>query len=257
MSPTIDNDKPSRRSPITLSPLEVPKASDVLAHELRERILEGEFEEGTALPPERDLVQQAGMSRTTVREALRILEVQGLVRIKAGRAGGAFVQRPDRQSMADSAALLIRGRQIRSAALMETREALEPECAYLAARYRTDADMEEIEAANRAIAEPDTDLAHFLEANLRWHLAVATASHNEILAGLMIALSQAIYRLTESEGVVDETVRQETLRAHDRVTDAIRDGDGDAARRRMSRHVRAYAESVNVEDDRGIPLDQY
>ena len=71
------------RSSVQLGPMKVPKASDVLANELRERILSGEFAEGTALPPERDLVTQTRMSRTTVREALRILEVQGLVRIRA------------------------------------------------------------------------------------------------------------------------------------------------------------------------------
>jgi DNA-binding FadR family transcriptional regulator len=76
------------RSAVQLSPIDVPKASDVLVHDLRERILRGEFAEGTALPPERELVVQTRMSRTTVREALRILEVQGLVRIRAGRAGG-------------------------------------------------------------------------------------------------------------------------------------------------------------------------
>jgi len=93
--------------------MEVPKASDVLANELRERILSGEYVEGTPLPPERELVVQTGMSRTTVREALRILEVQGLIRIKAGRAGGAFVRRPGEESVASSLELLIRGRQIR------------------------------------------------------------------------------------------------------------------------------------------------
>src|SRR5205807_9560367 len=65
-----------------------------------ERILRGDFPEGTALPPERELVSQTRMSRTTVREALRILEVQGLVRIKTGRAGGAYVYRPGEESMA-------------------------------------------------------------------------------------------------------------------------------------------------------------
>jgi GntR family transcriptional regulator, transcriptional repressor for pyruvate dehydrogenase complex len=77
-----------------LSPMQVPKASDVLANDLRERILRGEFPAGTSLPPERDMVAQAQMSRTTVREALRILQVQGLIRIKTGRSGGAYVQRP-------------------------------------------------------------------------------------------------------------------------------------------------------------------
>src|SRR5215218_9284263 len=100
------------RSSNQLSPMEVPKASDVLANGLRERILSGELSEGTPLPPERELVTQTRMSRTTVREALRILEVQGLIRIKAGRAGGAFVQRPGEESVAKTLDLLIRGRQI-------------------------------------------------------------------------------------------------------------------------------------------------
>ena len=72
--------------PVRLAPMQVPKASDVLANDLRERILSGEFPEGTSLPPERDMVVQTQMSRTTVREALRILEVQGLVRIRTGRS---------------------------------------------------------------------------------------------------------------------------------------------------------------------------
>ena len=77
------------RSTVLLKPVDVPKASDVLARELRERILSGELVEGTALPAERELVKQTQMSRATVREALRILEVQNLVRVRAGRAGGA------------------------------------------------------------------------------------------------------------------------------------------------------------------------
>ena len=81
------------------------------------------------------------MSRSTVREALRILEVQGLVRIKTGRSGGAFVQRPGGESVASSVSLLIRGRQVRMAALLETREAIEPACAQLAAKYRTDDEL--------------------------------------------------------------------------------------------------------------------
>jgi len=91
--PAISGSGPQRRA-VRLTPLQVPKASDVLADDLRERILRGDFPEGTALPPERELVNQTRMSRATIREALRILEVQGLVRIKTGRAGGAYVSRP-------------------------------------------------------------------------------------------------------------------------------------------------------------------
>src|SRR3954471_12837074 len=167
------------RSAIQLSPMNVPKGSDVLANELRERILSGEYPEGTPLPPERELVVQTRMSRTTVREALRILEVQGLIRIKAGRAGGAFVQKPGEESVASSLELLIRGRQIRLASVHETREAIEPSCARLAALHRTAGDLKRLDAANEAIAAGG-DLDTFLRANVDWHIAVATAGQNEI-----------------------------------------------------------------------------
>nr|PZM95904.1 MAG: FadR family transcriptional regulator [Thermocrispum agreste] len=231
------------RRPVKLSPMQVPKASDVLANDLRERILRGEFPEGTALPPERDLVAQTQMSRTTVREALRILEVQGLVQIRTGRSGGAFVQRPGEAAIANSVSLTIRGRRIRLAALMETREAIEPSCARLAARYRTDEDLEALERANAAMTL-DSPLADFLTANIDWHVAVAQASHNELLIGFMRALSRAIYESTDNSAFVDAEVRKETIRAHRLIIDAIRDRDPEAAVRRMSRHVHVYADSA-------------
>src|ERR1700747_630467 len=92
--PLASKDGPNRQ-PVRLTPLPVPKASEGLADDLRERILLGEFPEGTALPTERDLVAQTQMSRATVREALRILEGQGLISIKTGRAGGDYVQTTD------------------------------------------------------------------------------------------------------------------------------------------------------------------
>jgi DNA-binding FadR family transcriptional regulator len=229
--------------------MQVPKASDVLADDLRERILRGEFPEGTALPPERELVTQTRMSRTTVREALRILEVQGLVTIRTGRAGGAFVQRPGGESVASSVNLVIRGRQIRIAALMETREALEPSCAELAARHRTDEDLDALDAANAAMAA-DGALADFLQANIDWHLAVATAGHNELLSGFMLAISRAIYAATDNSAFVDVEVQRTTAAAHRSITEAIRQQDPEAAARRMKRHVHAYAEEISSVEER-------
>src|SRR6202046_1810125 len=203
MEPSATSSAPTR-STLLLKPVDVPKASDVLAREIRERILSGELVEGTALPAERELVKQTQMSRATVREALRILEVQNLVRVRAGRAGGAFVQRPTGKSMANSVSMLIRGQRIKLADLMETREALEPFCAELAARNRTDDD----------IADPDADLPAFLQANLDWHVGVAVAGHNELLIGFMTALSQAIYAGTENATFIDSAVRAVTSQAH-------------------------------------------
>ncbi|MGW6356336.1 FadR/GntR family transcriptional regulator [Streptomyces sp. NPDC055092] len=235
---------------IQLTPVEVPKASDVLAGELRERILTGEFPEGSALPPERELVVQTEMSRATIREALRILEVQGLVKVKIGRGGGAFVQRPGKDSVANTVSLLIRGRQIRLSSLLQTREAIEPYCARLAAENRTDDDLAALDAANEAIADADSVLSAFLQANVDWHVAVATASHNELLTGFMTALSRAIYAATENERFVDAEVRRLAARAHRSITKAIRDSDPDAAVRRMTRHVHSYADALLAVDER-------
>jgi GntR family transcriptional regulator, transcriptional repressor for pyruvate dehydrogenase complex len=243
---------PARSNVVLFEPVDVPKASDVLAHQLRERILTGELPEGTALPAERELVKQTRMSRATVREALRILEVQNLVRVRAGRAGGAFVQRPTTQSMANSVTMLIRGQKIRLADLMETREALEPFCAELAARKRTDDDLAVLDRANETLADPGADLPAFLQANLDWHVGVARAGHNELLIGFMTALSGGIYAGTENAAFVDDTVRAETQRSHRSITNAIRSRDADAAGRRMQRHVHAYAKAALAMDEREV-----
>jgi GntR family transcriptional repressor for pyruvate dehydrogenase complex len=245
----VETGSRSTRRPVQLSPMQVPKASDVLADDLRERILRGEFPEGTALPPERELVAQTRMSRTTVREALRILEVQDLVQIRTGRAGGAFVQRPGQESVATTVSLLIRGRQVRITALLETREAIEPACAQLAAKYRTDADLAALDRANEAIAA-DGSLADFLQANVDWHVAVAAASHNELLIGFMGALSRAIYAATDNQGFVDADVRKTTVQAHRGITEAIRKGDATGAARRMTKHVHEYAAAVLEMEER-------
>jgi GntR family transcriptional repressor for pyruvate dehydrogenase complex len=249
MEPGATNSATARSS-VLLKPVDVPKASDVLARELRERILSGELTEGTALPPERELVKQTQMSRATVREALRILEVQNLVRVRAGRAGGAFVQRPTTKSMANSVSMLIRGRRIKLADLMETREALEPFCAELAARKHTADDLAVLDRANDNISDPDADLPAFLQANLDWHVGVAVASHNELLIGFMTALSHAIYTGTENAAFVDDNVRTVTARAHRSITTAIRNRDADAAGRRMRRHVHSYAKAALAMDER-------
>lgn len=241
----------NERSGIQLSPMKVPKASDVLANELRERILSGEFAEGTGLPAERELVAQTRMSRTTVREALRILEVQGLITIRAGRTGGAFVQQPGEDAMISTVSLLIRGGRLRLASLLEVREAIEPFCARLAAQHRTEEDLADMDAANSLIESASGKLDSFLQANVEWHIAVARASHNELLSGLMVALSRAIYAATEDETFVDAEVRATAVRAHATITKAIRDQDPDAAARRMTRHVHSYAEAVLERDPAG------
>jgi DNA-binding FadR family transcriptional regulator len=231
---------------LDIQPITVPKAADVLANALREKILAGELKERVDLPPERDLSEQAGVSRATVREALRILEGEGLIETRVGRNGGSTVARPGSEKIERTVGIFIRSQGIRFEAVLETRAAIEPASARFAAAHRTDADLlelqrchERLEAASRQ-ADPDA----YIRANLDWHVQVVRASHNELLIAFISAVSQAIYVETDIEGFSSPTVRAAVIHAHQRVMDAIRDGDGDAAARRMERHVGAYIAAV-------------
>ena len=81
-----------------IAPVIVPKASDILASRLRDLIVNGQFTPGDFLPTERELVAESGLSRTSVRDALRVLESDGLITTKVGRTGGSMVTLPGRES---------------------------------------------------------------------------------------------------------------------------------------------------------------
>lgn len=231
--------------------LRVPKASDVLAEDLVGRISRGEILEGEHLPPERSLVAQTGLSRSSVREALKVLEVRGFVEIRSGRAGGARVRRPGGHQLADSVRMVVRGTDVSLASLLQTRATIEPACAGLAADRRTDAQLREMDASCRSMAHAQ-DVSRFLHANVEWHMAVARASGNELLSGLMEALAGLIYDSTGYVGTVDGAVREATCRAHRSITGAIRAGDRELARHRMARHVQAYVDEVGDEAVEGL-----
>jgi GntR family transcriptional regulator, transcriptional repressor for pyruvate dehydrogenase complex len=222
----------------------VPKASDVLADQLRRRILEGDLEPGAMLPNERALAEESRLSRTSVREALRILEIDGLVATRPGRNGGTVVRRPDADSVAHTLDVFIRGRRVRIHDVLEIREEIEPICAGLAAERRTDEDLAELDDLTRAVRDAFEDVPRFLTTNVAWHLAVARAGHNELLATFMLAISNAVRAATDIEDFNSDAVRAGALKAHDRVIAAIRTGDADAARESMRRHVHAYREQL-------------
>jgi DNA-binding FadR family transcriptional regulator len=98
---------------LNLSTLDIPKAADVLAEVLREQILDGQLGEGSTLPSERALAEQSGLSRATVREALLILELDGLVLTRTGRKGGTEVVRPRSERVQRSIRTFIRGQGVR------------------------------------------------------------------------------------------------------------------------------------------------
>ena len=226
--------------------VEVPRAADVLADRLRQRILSGALPEGAVLPPERALVEETGLGRASVREALHMLEAEALVTPRLGRYGGWVVRRPDDDSITRSIDVFIRGRQIRFTSLLAAREAIEPSCAALASDSRTEDDLAALEEHSARLRECWEDLPAYLAENVRWHLAVVHASHNELLIAFMSALQDAIHAGTDLDHFNSPDVRKAALHAHDGVVEAIRARDRDAAFRRMYRHVHAFREQATA-----------
>lgn len=229
---------------LELRPIDIPKAADVLADVLREQILEGQLGEGVSLPSERELAQRSGLSRATVREALLILEVEGLVTTRTGRNGGSEVRRPRTETVQRSIQTFIRGQGVRFESVLQARQSIEPQSARLAALHHNEQDWRDLLACHERIEACIGDIPAFLQANLGWHISLVRASHNELLIAFTQAISQAVYEATDLRGFNSPAVRRAVVTAHQKVMDAIAQRDGDAAWRRMGRHVGAYLQAV-------------
>lgn len=225
-----------------LGRIKVPKSSDVLAERLKQEILDDGYNLGASLPTERELVSTTGLSRGSVREALRILEAQGLVNTRAGRYGGTTVSQPTADHLAGHINLYIKGRSVTLLALVEVRLALEPMVAALAAERRTEEDLANLHAiAERINWASDNDLTAFLEENVNWHDAIAAASHNDLLHAFATSVSGLMFEASQIKEFASAEVRQRVRHAHSRILEAIESGDADLARRRVERDVQAYA----------------
>jgi DNA-binding FadR family transcriptional regulator len=242
-------------SDLKLSPIVVPKTSDVLATELRRQILSGTLAPGASLPAERDLVVQTGLSRGSVREALRILEAEGLVSTRPGRQGGSVARKPGDESLARYISLFVHGRGISLLALVQTREAVEPSLAALAAKNRTAEDLRELESISERLEAAYADTPRYLAENVNWHCAIARASHNELLRAFMVAISSMVYKASAIENFATEDVRKVVIRAHRRINEAIAGRDAEAASRRMARHLAALTAAIKAFPGAPLMLD--
>ena len=221
-----------------LSVIKIQKGFETLAEMLRTQILNGKIGPGQALPNERELVEQSGLSRGSVREALRVLETQGLVSTRVGRNGGRIAVQSSTDTVKSSLDHFIRGQRVPFPVLMETVEALEPSLARLAAIHRDDADIAALQLASKKLRATTTP-ARFLAANSGWHSAMAQASHNPILTAIYHTLGAGLLD-PHVAGFASAEIRLAVVQAVAKVEAAIVAGDGEAAKRRMERHVLAY-----------------
>jgi GntR family transcriptional repressor for pyruvate dehydrogenase complex len=178
-----------------------PPAYQMLADELRADITSGRLRPGERLPPEPELCVRTGVSRSTVREALRLLASQHLIVTTRGVTGGSFVSHPDAAQLAEALStgltLLTNSAEVGFADLLELRRALEVPAAALAAVRRTDAHLAEIRAALFDPGLDDFDV--MLQAHTVFHAAVARASCNPLYE----LFTRPLYRVSYGEEVID------------------------------------------------------
>ena len=229
---------------IRVDPIRIQKGFEALAETLAEQILAGNIKCGDLLPNERELVTASGLSRGSVREALRVLETQGLVLTKLGRNGGRVATPPGTETFRRSIEFFIRGHSIPLSVLMETVEILEPNLAQLAAQHRNEEDIGQLKVASQKLAATKSP-GNFVKANARWHNAMAKASHNPLLIAIYEAFGADLLN-PRIKGYVSDEIRGAVIRATHHVELAIIAGDAEAARRRMARHVAAYRASIEA-----------
>lgn len=223
--------------PVRLAPepLQRPRTYDLIADSLIGLIVSSQLGPGSPLPTERELAETYAVGRSSVREALRILESQGVL----AQVGGALVVADAPRPLTRSLRLVLALAPASGMSdLFELRRMIEVEAAALAARRRDRAQLDAMATAveRMAAALADADAAAYIDADVAFHLGLADATGNRLLASCMDAIREvlrgalgAIFGLPQSAArAVDE---------HRQILDAIADRDPDRAAAGMSMHL--------------------
>ena len=207
-----------------------------LVNEIRRRRLRP----GMKLAAEHRMVEELGVARATVREALRFLELQGALRIKAGPGGGPVVSAPGADHLASVLSLHLQFADASFRSVVEARCSIYP---VLAAEAAANASREDTVALHESIARMhagahDPDL--FREEARRYMNGIAAASGNRVLAILV----EALHRMSgETSAAWDEKQRRSALRSYERVILAIENGEAEEARSIMAKSLAAALRS--------------
>jgi GntR family transcriptional regulator, transcriptional repressor for pyruvate dehydrogenase complex len=215
-----------------------PPAYQLLADELRAEITSGRLQPGERLPPEPELCVRTGVSRSTVREALRLLASQHLIVTTRGVTGGSFVAHPDAEQLSEALStgltLLTNSAGIGLADLLELRRALEIPAAGLAAARRTGEHLAEVAAA---MFDPEVDdFDVMLHAHSLFHSAVARATGNPLFE----LVTRPLYHVSYGEDVVEnlpDGYWVQIDRDHRELLDCLRRSDPEGATGAARRHL--------------------
>ena len=212
---------------MTNTPVRVPKMAELVAAQLRRKIVRGELAEGEALPAETALMAEFAVSRPTLREAFRVLESESLISVRRGARGGARVQVPEGTVAARYAGVVLEYRGTTLKDVYDARTVIEAPCAGLLAQRRTDRDLERLRAS---VAEAEAlmdDPSAFIRAHMEFHALVVELAGNETLSVLngMVRhiIDQANWSHVDLDAGSPENVRanRRGFRAHGALVDLV------------------------------------
>jgi GntR family transcriptional regulator, transcriptional repressor for pyruvate dehydrogenase complex len=230
---------------------------DVVLQILRQ-ILHGRLKPGEALPTEPVLVQQFGVSRTVIREAIRVLAAKGLLSVKHG--SGMWVQPSENWDYLDPTILFEHVRAGRDVTLLheliEVRRLLEPEAAALAAERRTSEDLtalrDHIAGMAAFLTQPDL----YTRLDIEFHSCLLAAAQNRLLREALrsVALTLSAGRLLS---IQQPGAAEQSLRGHEEIFAAVAEQDSDAARAAMRRHILQFEQDLlaTISEGKGAAVD--
>jgi GntR family transcriptional regulator, transcriptional repressor for pyruvate dehydrogenase complex len=229
---------------VDLQRIRQPRVAEIVASRLRDEILSGRLKEGDVLPSQESLFQEFGVSPPALREAIHILETDGLISVRRGNVGGAVVHLPSAERTAHMISMVLQTRASTPADVSEALLHLEPICAGMCAT-RADRMTEVVPYLQAEIdlqTEQFDDVSRYVPNARRFHEVLVSRCGNEPMI-LLIGSLEMIWSTHESSVWSDDDVNHKTMRAalrdHQRLLDAIRDGNEARAVRVAQDHLAA------------------
>ncbi len=191
------------------------------------------------LPPERELARQLGISRATLREALRVLINAGYLEARPGRAGGTFVARWPEAPRAPEQETIIQRIRDQLPALLDFRRAVEPTAAELAAQRATPENLAELEAILEELTGKEDSFALYRSGDTRFHVGIARAAKSPLIHKAVVEVQTALTEILDLIVYHSPVVLQHSTEYHWRIYESLCRRDGEAARQLMLDHITA------------------
>ncbi|WP_063837113.1 FadR/GntR family transcriptional regulator [Phaeacidiphilus oryzae] len=228
---------PDDRSSSLLTAVNDRRISALIVDQVRSLIHSGQLTPGDRLPPEREMCERFGVSRVTVREALRVLEASGLVEIRVGAHGGAFVTQPSSERVGASIIDLLTLSSVSPSEVTQVRRVLEVGIMPVLAEAAEEEDFADLE---RICEEQEAALkaGHYdVELSVEFHTRLAAATHNSAFELLVRSFHGPLLMSLETAQATAPEMGRRGLSEHRKILAALREGDAETASQIMSDHL--------------------